>query len=118
MPEHPSTPLDRERALVDLVWSASAGRAEAERTASARGARGKSLNERMHRSALESLEASFAEQLNGVAADFTRRTNEIEAAAEAAVAKVRSDEKTLRAQAVRQAEDKEDETRGTYDERV
>jgi hypothetical protein len=72
----------------------------------------------MHRSALDSLEESFAEQLREVATGFTRRTNEIEAAAEAAVTKVRADEKTLRAQAVRQAEDKEDETRGAYDERV
>ena len=67
MPDHPSTPLDRERALVDLVWSASSERAESERTAAARGARGKSLNERMHRSALDSLEESFAEQLREVA---------------------------------------------------
>ncbi|MSR04710.1 MAG: hypothetical protein EXS04_03825, partial [Phycisphaerales bacterium] len=118
MPDHPSTPLDRERALVDLVWSASSERAESERTAAARGARGKSLNERMHRSALDSLEESFAEQLTEVATGFTRRINEIEVAAEAAVTKVRADEKTLRAQAVRQAEDKEDETRGAYDERV
>jgi len=118
MPDHPSTPLDRERALVDLVWSASSERAESERTAAARRARGKSLNDRMHRSALDSLQESFAEQLREVATGFTRRTNEIEAAAEAAVTKVRADEKTLRAQAVRQAEDKEDETRGAYDERV
>ncbi len=118
MPDRPSTPLDRERALVDLVWSASSERAESERTAAARGARGKSLNERMHRSALDSLEESCAEQLREVATGFTRRINDIEVAAEAAVTKVRADEKTLRAQAVRQAEDKEDETRGAYDERV
>ena len=60
------TPLDRERALVDLLWSASAARAAAERDAVSGAARERSLNDRMHRSALDSLEASFGEQMSAI----------------------------------------------------
>ena len=114
----PSTPLDRERALVDLVWSASAGRAAAEREAAARGARGRSLNDRMHRSALDSLETSHREQLAAIAAEFARRTDEVERTAEKASQKVKDDERTVRARAVRQAEQAEEDARAGYDEKV
>ena len=106
-----STPLDRERALVDLLWSASAERADSERQAVARGARGRSLNERMHRSALDTLEVSLAAQLAAVEAEYARRTEEIETAAHEASRKVKLDEKTVRAKATRQAEQHEEDAR-------
>ena len=113
-----STPLDRERALVDLLWSASAERADSERQAVARGARGRSLNERMHRSALDTLEVSLAAQLAAVEAEYARRTEEIETAAHEASRKVKLDEKTVRAKATRQAEQHEEDARAAYDEKV
>ena len=116
--EAAETPLDRERSLVDLVWSASAARAAAERDAVAGAARERSLNDRMHRSALDSLEASFGEQMSAIAADCARTIEDIEAAAERAALKVKSDEKTLRAQALRQAEELEEDIRRSYDEKI
>lgn len=112
------TPLDRERALVDLVWSASAHRALAERGAEERRARGVSLNERMHRSALDSLEEAHRGQLAAIESDHARQVEEVEAAAQRATAKVSDDERTLRGQADRQAEQAEEQARSAYDEKV
>ncbi|MFM8640469.1 MAG: FtsK/SpoIIIE domain-containing protein [Planctomycetota bacterium] len=116
--EGPQTPLDRERRLVDLLWQESAARAAAERDAAAAGARSRSLNERMHRSALDALEASFSEQMQAIAAEHDRDTGAIEDATTTAFEKVKADEKALRAQALRQAEQFEEDIKSTYDEKV
>ena len=113
-----TTPLDHERVLVDLLWSASAERADSERQATARAARNRSLNERMHRNALDTLESSLAAQLAAAADEHARRNEEIESAAEIGTAKVKHDEKAIRAKATHQADQHEEDARGAYDEKV
>ena len=117
-PQERTTPLDHERVLVDLLWSASTERADSERQATARAARNRSLNERMHRNALDTLESSLAAQLAAAADEHARRNEEIESAAEIGTAKVKHDEKAIRAKATHQADQHEEDARGAYDEKV
>ena len=117
-PQERTTPLDHERVLVDLLWSASTERADSERQATARAARNRSLNERMHRNALDTLESSLAAQLAAAADEHARRNEEIESAAEIGTAKVKHDEKAIRAKATHQVDQHEEDARGAYDEKV
>ena len=107
-----------EGKLLDMLWSAVAERRDARRTALDSSHRSRALNERMHRAALAALEEAHAEQLAAIERDFRAELDQIEDKTLVASRKVDQDERILRAQASRMADEHEERIQQTLQQKL
>ncbi len=111
-------PRGGDRELVDLLFEACAARASAEREAAAAGGRERSLNERMHRAALDALEATHLDHIATLAVEHREMVERIENETETAIKRNSDHERTLRSQAAQRAEDQEERIQASLNRRI
>ena len=112
------TPFEGERGLVERLYRGARERHEAMDAADAQAARSRALNRRMNEQAVATIAESRADGERTIRAEWARRKAEIEAFAASEAERVRTEEEKVRSDALRHAENTEDETRAKYDERI
>ena len=105
------TPFEGERGLVERLYRGARERHEAMAAADAQAARRRALNRRMNEQAVATVAESRADGDRAIRADWARRKAEIEAFAASEAERVRTEEEKVRSDALRHAENTEDETR-------
>jgi energy-coupling factor transporter ATP-binding protein EcfA2 len=111
-------PRGGDREIVDFLFEACELRSAAERDASGAGQRERSLNERMHRSALDALEATHLEHIASLAVEHREIVERIETETEAAINRNAEHERALRSQASQRAEDQEERMQASLNRRI
>ncbi|MFM8697695.1 MAG: FtsK/SpoIIIE domain-containing protein [Phycisphaerales bacterium] len=116
--DHEGGPFTDERALVEALHEAAAARTAAMDGARREAARMRSLNDRMHAQAIETIRAARESAEASIRDEAAREIERIEEHAAQEAERVRREEAKIRADAARHAEKAEEEARGKYEERI
>jgi hypothetical protein len=116
--EQLGAPFTDERALVEALHEAASARVAAIDGARREAARMRSLNDRMHAQAVETIRAARESAEASIREECASELERIEERAALEAERVRREEAKIRADAARHAEKAEEEARGKYEERI
>lgn len=114
----PTDPLERERRIVETLYSAARVRAESARALAESQQRLRARNEQLHQSAIRAISEATRAAVGEAHARHRAELQQVDRRANDRASKVGQDEATIRKRSEQRAEELEDSTQQKYDEAV